>query len=278
MEKKNGEIDLLNLLLQFVNLVRENFWLILTFFLIGAGLGSASYFTARKVYENKMVISSEILTRPYAEISIDRISTYLGEGNREAIAKDLKLSPEIVEELSDFSIESLTESEDPKEADRFILTAETYSQEVLPDLQKALVAYFENNEFVKIRVDHNKKLYTQMISKVETEIRDMEGWKQKIMSGAFFQNANGVIFDPTTINSKIIDLTKERISLENSLALVNSVQVIEGFTPFQKPTKPKLSISLISGATIGLVFVLIFLGLKSIRKLLQMADIANEKQ
>ena len=74
MEKKNDEIDLFELFFRLVNILRANFWLIVSFFLIGAALGSVSYFTARKVFQNKMVISSAILTKSYAEVLIDKLN------------------------------------------------------------------------------------------------------------------------------------------------------------------------------------------------------------
>ncbi len=54
----------------------------------------------------------------------------------------------------------------------------------------------------------------------------------------FFKATDGnVMFDPTAVNSKIIELTKEKINLQNALALANSVQVIEGFTKFESPVQ-----------------------------------------
>ena len=56
------------------------------------------------------------------------------------------------------------------------------------------------------------------------------------------------MFDPTTVNSKIFELTKEKSSFKR-FALANSVHIIEGFTPFEKPAKPKLFISLVAGVS-----------------------------
>ncbi len=114
-----------------------------------------------------------------------------------------------------------------------------------PIFKMVLVHYLENNEFVKIRVEQNKNYLKQMLAKLEQEIKDMEEFKLKIFNGEFFQSAKGnVMFDPTIVNSKILELTKEKINLQNNLALANSVQVIEGFTTFERPSSPKLSISL----------------------------------
>ena len=107
---------------------------------------------------------------------------------------------------------------------------------------------------------------------MEEEIKDLEILKSDVYSGEFFKKVNGnAEFDPTTINSKIIELTKEKIVLQHGLELANSVHVVEGFTKFQKPSKPKLSLSLVAGSLIGLAFVGALIVFKSIRKLLAMA-------
>ena len=101
----------------------------------------------------------------------------------------------------------------------------------------------------------------------------MEEFKRKISNGEFFERAKGnVMFDPTIVNSKILELTKEKINFQNSLALVNSVQVVEGFSKFEKPSSPKLSISLVAGSFVGLFFVAILIAFKSVRRILRMAE------
>ena len=280
MEKKNtpDEVDLLDLLLKGLNAIRANFWLILFFFLLGMALGLTNYFTERKVFENRMVVSSTIITKSYGKILIDKVNKHLGEDNVDIIAKDLKISPETVASLRHLSIEPVTEADEPKEADRFIIIAETYNQDRLADLQNGLVYYFENNEFAKVREKQNKEFLKQVISKFDQEIKDMEEFKQRLFKGDFLQSTKGnVMFDPTSVNSKILELTKEKLNFQNSYALANSVHIIEGFTPFEKPSKPRLSISLAAGSVSGLIFVGILLGLKSLRRLMKMADAAKEK-
>jgi len=280
MEKKNtpDEVDLLDLLLKGLNAIRANFWLILFFFLLGMALGLTNYFTERKVFENRMVVSSTIITKSYGKILIDKVNKHLGEDNVNIIAKDLKISPETVASLRLLSIEPVTEADEPKEADRFIIIAETYNQDRLADLQNGLVYYFENNEFAKVREKQNKEFLKQVISKFDQEIKDMEEFKQRLFKGDFLQSTKGnVMFDPTSVNSKILELTKEKLNFQNSYALANSVHIIEGFTPFEKPSKPRLSISLAAGSVSGLIFVGILLGLKSLRRLMKMADAAKEK-
>lgn len=280
MEKKNkgDEIDLFELFLKGINIFRDNFWTIFIFFLMGIGLGLVHYHYSKNVFENKMVISSSILTKSYCQKLIETTNKYRKENNLKAISSQLRVTENQAEEIISLSIDDLLEFNDLKEQTAFLITVRVHNQDILPDLQKGLIQYLEDNEFVKVRVEQNKRYFEQTISKLEQEIKDMEMLKQKISTGAFFQsNTGNIMFDPTTVNSKILELTKEKINLENNLALVNSVQIIEGFTPFQRPSSPRLSVSLISGSLIGLFFVSFLIAFKSIRKIIRMADAAKQK-
>jgi hypothetical protein len=278
MEKPNkqDEFDLYDVFLKVVNIIRTNFWLILGFFLVGTLLGLSYYYSSKKVYETRMVVSSSILTRSYAETLLDKLNRHRREVNIKAIADLLKVSEGTARSLVHLETEIVSQTDEAKEPERFIIKADILDQDILPDLQQGLVHYLANNEFVKVRVEQNKNYLMQMIAKVDEEIKDMELLKQKIITGEFFQRTQGnVMFDPTTVNSKILELTKERINLRNNLELVNSVQVIEGFTKYERPVRPRLSVSLVSGSFVGLIFVTILIAFKSIRKVLRMADAAK---
>ncbi|HYI78967.1 MAG TPA: Wzz/FepE/Etk N-terminal domain-containing protein [Chryseolinea sp.] len=276
--KSSGEIDLVELFLKGINIIRANFWLIVLFFCLGTALGVGYYYSSNKVYESTMVISSGILTRSYSENLVERLTTHRREGNYAAVMSLLGVSETTAKSIADIDIKNISAADNVKDPDKFIITAYVLDQEVLPELQKGLIHYIENNEYVKIRVEQNRNYLKQTLAKIEQEIKDMEEFKQKIVSGAFFQAAKGnVMFDPTSVNSKILELTKEKLNLQNSLALSNSVQVIEGFSKFQRPSSPKLSLSIIAGSFVGLFFVGALIAFKSVRRLVKMADAARQR-
>jgi hypothetical protein len=280
MEKPNpaDEVDLVELTLRGVNIVRRNFLLLTTLLLIGIVLGVVHYFTSKKVFTSKMVISSGILTKSFSEKLFDNTRSYLRENNYQAIASQLNVSQKAAQNILFIKIENVTEVVEQKDQERFIVTVEVYDQDVLEELQQGIIYYLSSNEFVKVRVQQNKNSLTQTINKIEKEIAELEDLKIKIYSGEFFRNLSGnLMFDPTTVNSKILELTKEKINLQNNLELVNSVQVIEGFNRFEKPIRPKLSVSIALGATIGLILAGLLILFKAVRRLLVIADAAEQK-
>src|SRR5688572_20575798 len=202
--KTQNEVDLMALFLTGINVIRANFWLIVLFFCVGTALGVGYYYSSKKVYESKMVLSSGILTRSYSENLIEGLNRHRRERNFEVIMSLLSVSEKTAKSLGNMEIDNVSKLDDLKETDKFIITAYVLDQDILPELQKGLIYYIENNEFVKIRVEQNRNYLKQTLAKIGQEISDMEEFKQKIISGAFFQSARGnVMFDPTTVNSKI---------------------------------------------------------------------------
>jgi hypothetical protein len=271
----NKEIDLLELLLRAVIVVRDNFWLVVFFFLGGLALGFGFFFFSKKQFETKMIISSNILTTSYAKILFDNANAHLIEGDYDVLAKDLRLDVSEARQIASLQIENLTKAEgaELKESDRYLITARVFDQSILSKLQSGLINYLELNEFVKIRVDQQRTYLTQMLAATDRELADLQQFKADIASGKFFATAKGnVMFDPTSVNTKVLELTQKRIEFQNLLELINSVQLIEGFTPFKHHKKPSFLVSVVGGSFLGLFAVGLLIAFKSIRRLLRLAE------
>lgn len=269
--KNNDEIDLMELLLKSINIVRANFWLIVTFFFLGSALGLGYFYSSKRIFESKMIISSDILTESYSKVLFDNLNRHRKEQNFPALHALLNIPESKVSAISSIGIEKLSETE-IKESERFLITAKVFDWEVLPALQAGIVGFLEKNEYVKVRVEQKKDALKKRILETDRELKDLRDFKARIFNGDFFERAKGnVMFDPTIVNSKILELTEKKIELENDLQLANSVEVIVGLTTFNRHTSPKLSLSLVGGAGVGLAFVFMLIAFKSVKKLMSMA-------
>lgn len=271
----NNEIDLLELFLNAVNTIRHNFWLITSFFLVGLALGVVYFMAATKEYESRMIISSGILTAPYANILFENVNKQLHDGGHILLAADLGMNVEAVKQINSLKIENVSKGEasSQQENERFAITARIYNNNILLPLQNGILYYLANNEFVRVRVEQNRTLYKQMLSSTEEELQDLQQFKTEIYSGKFFNNTKGnVMFDPTSVNTKILELTQRKVEYQNLLALIDNVQLIKGFTPFNRHVRPQFALSLVSGSLTGLFLVGILIAFKSIRRIVRMAD------
>ena len=263
--KDSNEIDLLHLLIKILKAIRSNLWLIIIFFVIGCLLGFVYSKTARKVYESEMIISSTILTDAYSKVIFENVNKYLGENSYGMLSKQFSIPEEVLRNVGSLRIKNLSQTNENKERDRFMITADVFDTNILPQLQQGVVNFLHDNEFAKVREEQQKKLFTQMVASVDQEIKELNDLKTKISNGQFFQSAKGnVMFDPTTVNSKIVELTEKKLDYENKLQLVNSVQVIDEFTVFRGHSEPRLSISVTIGAMIGLVVAFLVIAAKAL--------------
>jgi hypothetical protein len=273
----SDEIDLVELLAKIVITIKNNILSIIIAFVIGSILGLCYYQFVPKSYESSMLISSGILTESYSKNLVSDINKLIKEKNLITVSTKLGITQQEASKLGKLEIKSAIEKSDGiKEAEKNYLTiiGQSSDNSIWPSLQTGLINFFESNDYVKIRVDQNRKYYTQIIEKIDKELIDLQELKNNISSGKMNQSSkdNLVLFDPTTVNTKILDLNKEKIGMQNALETVNSVQLVEGFTVFEKPVSPKLSISLVAGASVGLFFVALIIAFKSLRKIVRLSE------
>lgn len=279
----SDEIDLLELLAKIVITIKNNILSIIIAFVIGSILGLCYYQFIPKTFESQMLISSDILTESYSKALVADINKLVREKSLITVSAKLNISQQEADKLGKLEIKSAIEKADGiKEQEKSYLTivAQASDNTIWPSLQGGLINFFESNEYVKIRVDQKRKYYLQIIEKIDKELIDLTQLKNNISSGKMSQSGkdNLILFDPTTVNTKILDLNKEKISLQNSLETVNSVQLVDGFTVFEKPVSPKLSISLVAGASFGLFVVAVLIAFKSLRKIVRLSEekLANQ--
>ncbi len=273
----SDEIDLLELLAKIVITIKSNILSIIVAFVIGSVLGLCYYQYTPKVYESKMILLSDILTSSYSERITESLDNLIKEQNNSILSQRLGITEKEASSITEIKIESIKQKEtnDTKsESSTFIITVKTKDKTILPNLQEGLINHLRNNEYVKIRVRQRQDFYKAMIEKVGVEINSLDSLKKRLFTGQpiYSKSAEMMLVDPTNIYSKIIDLNKEQIGYKNSLELVNSIQLVEGFTVYNKPVSPKLSISLVAGASVGLFIVALLIGFKSLRKIVQLSE------
>jgi LPS O-antigen subunit length determinant protein (WzzB/FepE family) len=276
-KSNDDSIDLIELLARILIAFKNNLSLILSTTLIGALLGYGYFQFEPKKYESKMLISSDILTESYSKSLIFDLSLLIKEGNIPLISEKLQLTENQAAALTYIEIKSSIEKSDQvKEGEKIFLsvTCRAKDNEIWPSLQAGFLTFLESTDYVKIRVEQRKKYINQVIEKIDSELSDLSQLKIKIANGTITQSGkdNVVVFDPTTVNSKILELNKEKITLQNSMETVKSVQLVSGFNKFIKPVSPKLSSSIAIGSFIGFFCAILIVALKYLSKFIHQAQ------
>jgi hypothetical protein len=279
-QNQNDEIDLIELLAKIIFIVRKNTLLLLVCFVTGTLLGFVYFQQVPKKYKSSMMVTSEVLTEDYAKILSETIKKLLNEGNSASIAQLLNISAEEASKINSLSIKMPDKVEIFFEQEKqtfqtlktfLTIDVECTDNAIWPNIQKGILYYLQNNEFVKLRVEQRKKYFGEMIKKIDQQLQDLDELKSKIANGQQARDTkeNPVIVELGLLYTSIIDLNKDKFEFSNLLETATGVQVVQGFTVFAKPSSPKLSISLAAGASYGVLFVMLILGVKAIRRMVR---------
>ncbi len=271
------EIDLGILLLKVTKSLSRYRYIILIFVILGAGGGISAYYSQTAKFGSDMIIESSILTEAYSNTMTETLERLIAEQNITLLSEKLNITTEQADHLIDISVKSISESKiDDETKNRiFKIHIETSNNEILADLQKGLISFLENNEYVKKRIDLKKGRLKKLISKVGKEIKEIDNLKAKINKNLISQQSgsnNLVIIDPTNVYENALDLYKEEIFYQESLELSSSIHLIEGFVAFKKPVSPKLLKSIVIGFALGLFLALGIVILLELRDYLKKLD------
>lgn len=271
MQEKRNEIDIKDLFFQFAFIIKREIKLIIILLIAGMIVGISYAFFSKKVYESKMVLHSGLLSFAFTSEILDNLNLLILEKNDQALSETLKIPLESAQKLVRFEVKSLIEDKfNPlKEVEKntLVIKVRTLDRGQFPQIQDALINYFENNAFVKIRIEQKRELYREMIKKVNSEIADLQELKNKLYKGEYLQNMKGnLMFDPTTVNSKIIELSRENINTQHGLILADNIQVINGFTAVVQPVWPRKSILAVLGGALGIALALSIIFIKIVTR------------
>jgi hypothetical protein len=274
MESTNNEIDLQDLAIRLILYFKRHFLFIAISTFAGILLSISIYVKSPNIFESRMIVMSDILTESYSKEITESLKKLIKENNYNALAFRLGLNETEAEKIKSIEIISVKkDKESDKAADNtiFIVTARIKDKDILPRLQNGIVQFLRNNEFVKIRVRQRREMYQSLIEKIQLEISSLDSLKRRLFLGkpVYAKSSEMLLVDPTSIYSKIIELNKEKINYKNSFELADSIQLVEGFTIFQKPVEPKLSILLLMGFFGG---SLVSIGLLIFIQLLRLAN------
>lgn len=98
-------------------------------------------------------------------------------------------------------------------------------------MQASITKFILGNNYIKIKVNERRKL----IDLIEVELQSLQDLKSRVYKGDLFEKAKGnVMFDPTEINTKSIQMNERRTRLELEL----EEEEFNLFRVFQNPVSP----------------------------------------
>lgn len=267
------------------NLFFQNRLFFLGVVILGLVLGGLySELLKKKYYKSTMVLSCDYLNTQILRNTIDKFNLLAAEKGSEGLQEALNMDANTAENIQKFEFKPFVSENDVIEmevlreqlnnvtaekkalVDKVIERLEienknayeisvlVYDPESVKPVEKALVDYFNNNNYIKRRIESNKLILTGRKNKLEKELRKLDSLKtvlfqnyQAQASGQKTRGSNNVFLNdesltnPLQVFTKDLELHKELQEIQEKLYLTPDFEIVDGFTTFKEPESASLS-------------------------------------
>ncbi|MBM2838892.1 MAG: chain length determinant protein [Deltaproteobacteria bacterium] len=239
MEVQDDEINLMDLW----KVIWKRKSLIIALTLSFAILALSVSLNSPKVYEGEAVVAL-----PKVGISFVETKTIT-----DAMLKEVKrgnplggFEETLIKKISDIRIEQIKGSDSQFK----ILVSIKREPYAAYEVFNKIMAYMQGNEYVKKRMDIEKKAIERNVSETRQTIEMAEKTRNEAVR--LMSTRNPVGFNPVDLDVRIGELKAKLTGLETNLSLLNSYEFISGPYIYKNKVKPKVRLNTLIAGMVGL--------------------------
>jgi hypothetical protein len=270
-EPLSDDIDLLLLIERSLLFFRRYRWVFIIAVVLGVALGILRHRSATKVYQSRMIVHSFLLTNQEEIGIINNWNELLKKQEYATLATIFNCSETTLHHLKKIKAEELQKVFTPTNPNGFTIEVTVTDNAVLKDVQNGIVHGFENTPFVRERIMVKRANLTELITITSAEIQKLDSTKknlERIISGNG-RSSSSIIIDGSSINRQLVEMNEKLLNYRQELKFANSIQVLQNFSAFSKPTGPRLIVSLFFSLLVFLSIAYIYALIHSVNKKLK---------
>jgi hypothetical protein len=265
------DIDLLLLLERSLAFFKKYRMLFIIAFAIGTAWGIYKYLMLPNVYSSRLIAHSSVLTNQEEIQIIANWNNLIKKNEYAEVAADFNCSESILHKVKNIEGTEIQKVFSPTNPNGFYIDVSITDNSILGALQKAIVYGFENGDYVKERLTFKRDRLKEMIDKTTIEILKLDSNKSAVENIIMGKErpSSSLVVDGSSINRQLIDMNEKLLYWQEELNFTNGIQVLQGFSRFDKPTGPKLLVLLVLGWIFCLALAYIYALFNSLNRKLK---------
>lgn len=243
--------------------IARNAMLLIISIVIGALVGYFLQSNSKPYYVSSMTLVLSDIRNEFVENQLNSLSEMIEEENYAGIANELDISTEAAAQIRSMNFVNLDQNRIDEDSiltgSPFNIELSLYDNRLFQSMEPALANFLENNRyFAKLKRIRQRKIES-MIGKLKEQIASLDSIKSTSANprGPVNGFVYGEALDPTNLYREGIAMYENQIELEAILERMDNIQVVNGFSPRNKPSGPKLILYLAAGAGISFLLGLI---------------------
>ncbi len=268
-EKRNDEIDLIELFLNIYIFFKKHFWFFTIAVLIGAVLGYSTKFFSEEHYESTTLINSYTVSEDILLKHIDNIQSIISDNNISYLSEHMEIDSIYLASVNSLEAEIVYDEKDDKKSLGFVkVTANVNDNEILKHLNQGITNYLEKEVFIQnemtLFIENNKNL----IEEIEKQIAKIEALQEKLIHTAQSKGDVNIYNDQNSFQNELLGLIKEKQHRQKLLQFATPYRIIQDFTIYQKPIRKTKTYTVV-GAFAFFMLALFYLIIRNINKTLK---------
>src|SRR6056297_1347076 len=258
-EKRNDEIDLIEVFTNIYLFFKKHFWFLFGAVLVGAILGYSTKFYTQKFYESSMLIESEILTDEILMEYINNIQTLLDDKNYILLQEKMEIDSSELIDINSIDANFVYDEEEKKRLNYLSVKAITNNNKVLKNMDQGILNFIDKEEYFQNEIQIFRKNAQNLIQNINQEIHKIEQLQANFISP---KNNNGEIkiyYQEKSLQEELLLLTKEKQALEKAIQLAAPFRVIKDFTIYKNPKTKATTYTLVGALIFGFIAFLILI-------------------
>jgi hypothetical protein len=251
---------------RYVNRLQRNLALFIVIFLVVAGAAFALRYILPKMYSTEAVFGSNILPASFCSEMINNLGSLLDKENVPIIAQQLNISQAASASIRSISTVKMSNivliGRSDSNVSAFRVRLVVSDQNMIPEIQKGLEHYLENNDFALRRKDARRKTLEDLRTDLVARINNLDSLKN-ILSRSMEPRSSGqgiILGEPVSpIQAYQVqrDYFRQLKEIEESLSLLRNVEVVQPFFKLNEPNAPNFQKIFLYGLVLGLIAALI---------------------
>lgn len=268
-EKRNDEIDLIELFLNIYIFFKKNFWILLIAGVIGGGLGYSTKFFGKKHFESSMLIESYPISNNLLMEYINSIQLIIKDGNRHYLSERMEIDTTNIIDLKKISVEDVYDEKAKKSKGYLSIAVTVDDNKLLNNLSSGILNYIEKEPFVQSEIQIFTENNQNLISKIDIEIEKLEVLQRNNLNQQKSKGDVSIYNSQNSYQNELLALLKEKQRLEKQLKFSTPFRIIQDFTIYQKPIRKTATYTFTGGLLFGFIamFILVIRNInKSIKR------------
>ncbi|HEX6180221.1 MAG TPA: hypothetical protein VFZ47_03200, partial [Chitinophagaceae bacterium] len=232
----------------YIRLVAYNRYLFAAILLLGSIAGYSLRYFITPTYKTDAILISEMLPSRYCTALLTNLNELRKPGNLPELSKVLNTSLEAAYQIK--GIEATASPRDTFALERrdssmsaFRITLTLSHVNNLDQIEKGIINYLENNEYVRKRKEARIKNMLGQLQDLDLKLRSLDSLRQIVNSSVVPRSqGQGIILgepiNPVSVYQAEVAYTRDRANIQERLSTIEHIEVLQPFLRVHEHNSP----------------------------------------